>query len=103
MRSASGRQTRAWSRLDAPRAWQRTEYVEIPGRTRAVVTRLVVGSPGGNAPTAVGTRGPPPAAGMQPMYGRYVAGLDDRPMWEPTKVTVRPVVIPGLTGLPSMP
>ena len=83
---------------------QRTATVAVPGRTRTVRTRRVVGSPGGNAPAEVGMRCPPPAAGMQPMYGRKRRRrCCDPPTWVPKNVTSRSVVIPGLTGLPSLP
>ena len=48
-----------------------------PGRTRTVFTRRVTGCPGRTAATDVGTRAPPPAAGMQPMNGRKVGARSD--------------------------
>ncbi len=77
--------------------------VALPGRTRTVFARRVTGCPGGNTDTDVGTREPPPCAGMQPTYGLKLRAPDDPPTYVPTKVTERDVVMPGLTGLPEHP
>src|SRR6476659_8122896 len=85
-----------------PRAQRCTTRAE-PGRTRTVATRRVTGFPGANVVNAVGTREPPPDAGMQPTSGLKVGVARARPAYVPRKTTERDVEIPGLTGLPSAP
>ena len=82
---------------------QRWVTVVVPGRTRTDLTRRVTGVPGRSWETEVGTREPPPADGMQPMNGRKVGAAAERPAYVPRKIADRDVVIPGLTGLPSVP
>ena len=93
-------------------ARQPTVTVALPGRTLAVVARRVVGVPGSNALTEVGTREPPPDVGtrelppdvgMHPTNGLKLGDRGDVPTYTPRKVTDRDVVMPGLTGLPSLP
>ena len=86
----------------SPRAHCWTTSFE-PGRTRTVDTRRVTGRPGGNVVNAVGTRAPPPDEGMQPTSGRKVGAARAWPAYVATNTTERDVVIPGLTGLPSVP
>jgi hypothetical protein len=83
---------------------------EEPERMRPTQEALAGGAslddcrrPGGNAVTDVGTREPPPADGMQPRNGRKVGALAELPAYIPKKTADRDVVIPGLTGLPSVP
>ncbi len=54
------------------------------------------------APTAVGARGPP-SDGMQPAKGMKLEGRPAGPTDIPVNTTMRPVVIPGLTGAPTRP
>src|SRR5262245_47675334 len=65
----------------------------------------MVGCPGPTIVlTDVGTRPPPPDAGMQPMCGRKLAAERvSSPTYVPVKTAELVVVIPGLTGLPSVP
>src|SRR5262249_47510858 len=61
-------------------AWHAVLIRDV-ARTRAVTTRRSVGCPGLiTAATPVGVLCPPPAAGMQPMWGRKVGAFG----WEPT-------------------
>jgi hypothetical protein len=53
--------------------------------------------------TEVGTREPPPDVGMHPTNGLKLGDRGDVPTYAPRKVTEREVVMPGLTGLPSLP
>jgi hypothetical protein len=58
---------------------QRWTTVVAPGLTRTNFTRRVMGRPGRSCETEVWTRDPPPADGMQPMNGRKVGALSERP------------------------
>jgi hypothetical protein len=93
----------AWeASTSVSRARHALATVLVPGTTRTLPTRRIVGSPGLTAPNAVGIP-PPPLAGMQPMKGRKLGARAVAPTYLATKTTERDVVIPGFTGLPSFP
>src|SRR4051794_10502209 len=90
--------------LSRSRAGQRARTVRL-GVAGTLRTWRSTVFPGGIAlgSYAVGARCPPPDAGTQPMCGRKLAAGTRPRTRRPRKTASRDVVMPGLTGLPSVP